>query len=571
MKRILTTAANGLWFLSCLPQGLAFHLSARDVEATQRRLLRALLRRNAKTEFGRKHGFDSIRSVAEFQSRVPLTRYEDYQPWIERIGEGRPRVLTADPVLLLEPTSGSTSATKLIPYTASLKAEFQRGIAPWIVDLYRHDPALMCGQAYWSVTPPVRRGERTRGGVPVGFEEDSEYLGGWQRRLAASVFAVPPQVKLIGGMESFRYVTLLFLLRSRRLALVSVWNPTFLMLLVDKLNEWWPRLAEDIARGTISPPTELDASLAAELCALNPADMRRAAEIESIFCARPTASEAHAQLWPRLRLISCWADAQAAGYANQLAELFPQARMQGKGLLATEGFVTLPLRGRAGAALSLRSHFFEFLLADESNDGAARPRLAHELKSGERYSVVMTTGGGLYRYRLHDVVEVTGHFSECPLLRFLGKADHVSDWFGEKLNALHVERTLAESLAQVGIAPVFAMLACETGGEAAAYSLFIEANGPSDEALLSLGRKLEAALRQNFHYQYCRELGQLASLRVFRIESGGLESYQKGCQSHGQRAGNIKPAALHKLDGWSRVFRGRFVEQALVCSSQATD
>ena len=555
MSRLLTTAANGLWVLSCLPSGLAVHFAARNVRATQHRLLLRLLRRNANTEVGRKHGFDSIRNVAEFQSRLPLACYDDYQPMIERISAGQPGVLTAEPVLLMEPTSGSTSATKLIPYTASLKTEFQRGIAPWIVDLFSREPALFGGQAYWSVTPVAQRERRTSGGVPVGFEEDSEYLSRWQSALAASVFAVPPQVKLIGEMESFRYVTLLFLLRCRRLALISVWNPTFLTLLVGRLGDWWPSLATDIASGEISSPAKIEPDLMTTLRALNRPDARRAAEVESAFRSNSSVGELHVRLWPRLRLISCWADAHAAGYARELAALFPQARLQGKGLLATEGFVSFPLLGHDGAALSLRSHFFEFLPADDT--AAARPLLAHQLKTGERYSVVMTTGGGLYRYQLRDIVEVTGHYAQCPLLRFVGKADQVSDWFGEKLNAMHVERALEEGFRLTGVKPVFAMLACET--EPAAYALFVEAREAEAQMLLSLGEKVEEALRQNFHYDYCRKLGQLAPLKVFSIESGGMESYLAACQSRGQRAGDIKPSALDRLDGWSRVFRGRFI------------
>ena len=144
-------------------------------------------------------------------------------------------VLTRDPVLLLELTSGSTAPTKLIPYTAALKAEFGRAVAPWIVDLYSHHLPLFTGQAYWSVTPVTRRNERTPGGIPVGFEEDSEYFGRLQGALIRSIQAVPPLVRLIDDMDAFRYVTLLFLLRSRALTLISVWNPTFLILLVNRL------------------------------------------------------------------------------------------------------------------------------------------------------------------------------------------------------------------------------------------------------------------------------------------------------------------------------------------------
>ena len=192
--------------------------------------------------------------MADYQRRVPLAGYEDLAPAIERIAAGHQGELTAERVRLLEPTSGSRAATKHIPYTASLKREFGRAIAPWIVDLFRAEPRLLLGQAYWSVTPVTRHNARTPGGVPIGFEEDGEYLGPLQRRLVGATMAVPAEVKRLPEMETFRYATLLFLLRSRALALVSVWSPTFLTLLVEPLPDWWPRLAEDIERGTVSGP-----------------------------------------------------------------------------------------------------------------------------------------------------------------------------------------------------------------------------------------------------------------------------------------------------------------------------
>ena len=555
---MLPFAANSLWVLSCLRESAAFRRNADRIEETQRELLLRLLRQNAGTEFGKRYGFSSIRSVAEYQSKVPLTTYDDYRDWIERIAEGRQQILTRDPALLLEPTSGSTAATKLIPYTASLKAEFQRAIAAWVADLYLHDPLLLAGKAYWSVTPVTRRDQRTGGGIPIGFEDDAEYLGGWQRALLDAAMAVPASVRWIDEMESFRYVTLLFLLRCRRLALVSVWNPTFFTLLVERLNEWGPRLVEDIARGTIATPAKLDAPLPAQLTAHNKADKRRATELAEIFRESSSSIELHQRLWPNLRCISCWADAQSSRtggrYAEQLARLFPQARLQGKGLIATEGFVSLPLTDCEGAALAYRSHFFEFIPED-----GGHPRLAHELESGARYSVAMTTGGGLYRYQLHDVIECTGFYRACPLLRFVGKADHVSDWFGEKLNAMHVEQAISAAMDRENVSAEFVMLACEAESDVPGYAMFIEASRHSDGQLLSLTGEIERALLTNFHYQYCRELGQLAPLRAFRIARGGMETYLRACQERGQRAGDIKPVALDKRSGWSGRFRGEFL------------
>ncbi len=573
MKSILCPLANILWYLSNLPESAAFRLARRDVTDTQSRLLLRLLHRNAQTDFGRRHNFASIRSVAEYQERVPLSTYDDYREAVEAIGAGQSHVLTEEPVLLLEPTSGSTAASKHIPYTAALKTEFQRAIAPWMINLYSHRPGLFGGQAYWSVTPVTRRNQRTAGGIPIGFEEDSEYFGGWQRHLIQAVLAVPPLVRLIDNMDAFRYVTLLFLLRSRSLAFISVWNPSFLTLLVGPLADRWPQLSADIAAGTLTPPVPLAPDLQRQLIALNRPNSHRAEEIRAICQAENDPAILHTRLWPRLRLISCWTEAQAALSIPDLARLFPQAQIQGKGLIATEGFVSLPLVGQTGAALAVRSHFFEFLPEGNSQQSIVncqlpiRPHLAQELEVGRPYTVVITTGGGLYRYQLHDVVEVTGYLGTCPLFRFLGKEAHVSDWFGEKLNERHVRQALAEVLARHAVQPAFVMVACDDAGASLltasrfAYTLFIEAPEIADDILKELGQELETALQENYHYRYCRELGQLGRLRVFRIGGGAAAAYLAACQAHGQRAGDIKLVALHRLGGWAQVFQGQMVER----------
>lgn len=571
----LALFANALWFLSCLPESMAFHLARRNVSGTQEKLLLRLLRRNAKTDFGRRYDFASIRTAAEYQQRVPLSIYDDYRRDIEAIGAGQPRILTQEPPLLLEPTSGSTAATKYIPYTAALKTEFQRAIAPWIVDLFGHMPELFLGQAYWSVTPVTQRNARTPGGIPIGFEEDSEYLSGWQRHLLRAVLAVPPLVRLIDDMETFRYVTLLFLLRSRSLALISVWNPTFLTLLLNRLPDWWPLLTADIAAGTLTSPGPLAPDLKQQLISLNRPNPRRAEEIETIFREEHDPAIIHTRLWPHLRLVSCWTEAQAALHVPELERLLPQAHLQGKGLIATEGFVSLPLLNHPSAALAIHSHFFEFLPVHDSrftiqsqrlpdgNSPLLPPLLAHQLQPNRQYSVVITTGGGLYRYQLHDLVEVTGYWGTCPLLRFMSKESYISDWFGEKLNERHVGESLDRICRHHAVQPVFTLVAYET--TASAYTLFIEAPTTSDATLKQIGQALELALQENYHYRYCRQLGQLGSLQLFRIENGGPAAYLSFCQVHGQRAGDIKPLALHRLSGWTEIFQGQMISVEANC------
>ncbi len=561
----LSLLANALWIALSTPAALRWRSATREVAATQRAVLARILRANAATAYTRHAAPSPPTTVEQFQQTFPLTTYDDLAPWIERIAAGEDNVLTAQSVQLLEPTSGSTAAAKLIPYTATLKAEFQRGIAPWVVHSFLHDPALFGGQAYWSVTPVTARNRRSAGHVPIGFEEEGEYFGGIESRLINAVMAVPSAVKLIADMASFRYVSLLFLLRSRNLALISVWNPTFFTLLLEPLAQRWGEIAADIAAGTLTTPAPLDADLHRLLSAYNRPNPQRADEIERIMGEKTPAAQQHRYLWPRLRLISCWADANAARYAEQLHALLPQARLQPKGLLATEGFVSFPLDGRPGAALSLQSHFFEFIPVhddtadDDAADCTAATVLAHELEIGGRYAVVITTGGGLYRYQLGDVIEVTGFFNQCPLIRLVGRGGAVSDWFGEKLHEGHVRHALNAALSARGLTPSFAMLACDDTPARPAYVLYVQDAAADNAALLDLAADLEHALCENIHYAYCRQLGQLESLRVFRIGGGALDTFIRACTDRGQRAGDVKPVVLHRLGGWSQVFDGAFL------------
>lgn len=466
-----------------------------DLRAVQMRMLRRTVEANTTTWFGRHHDFARLRSGADYRAAVPVSGWDDLAPTIDRVAAGEPGVLTTEPVRLLEPSSGSTAATKLIPYTAGLLRQFRAGLQPWLFDLYTRHRGLGRGRSYWSATPAAThpRGDTV---VPIGFEQDTDYLGPLAARLMGTVFAVGPEVARAATMDEFRRRTATGLLAAADLRLISVWNPTFLTVLLDWL---------------VDHHTEV-------LDGLPPARRRRVA---AAVTARdwPT-------IWPDLQVISCWADAQAAGPAADLARFFPRATVQPKGLLATEAMISLPLTAAGGAVLAARSHVVEFLAGD------GHCRWADEVEVGERYEVVVTTAGGLYRYRLGDLVEVTGHHGALPVLRFVGRADKVSDLVGEKLN----EAFVADCLAELGITG-FAMLAPDTD-PTPHYVLYAE------RADQQVAARLDAALRASFHYDYARRLGQLGPVRPVVVGPDARQRYLDARVAAGMRLGDVKVPAL---------------------------
>ena len=551
--KVLT--ANLLWFLYSAVRTRTWKKAICNVEATQENILLNLLAKNAETVFGQNHSFTSIKSVADFQRKVPIQTYEDIQPCIDGIADGTSNVLTMEQVQRFGVSSGSTKASKLVPYTASLIADFQQGIDPWMYHLMKNHRGIMGGKAYWSVTPVGDRQKRSKGGIPIGFDDERSYFGKLTQWVLGTVMATPSELALVRDMDTFRYATLRFLLQEKSLAWVSIWNPTFAILFLSPLKGWLDQLIEDVRTGQLSVDLgvvpEVDATIRRAL----KKDPRRAEELERVR----NDTNLYGSIWPRLQLISCWAHGNSEEAVKQLRDYFPKVVIQPKGLIATEAFVSFPLRGEA-SALSITSHFFEFEEIESKT-----VRLAHELAVGRRYEVIVTTSGGLYRYRLNDVIEVLAHESECPLVRFVGKQDKVVDLCGEKLNEGFVMELVTKIVSRFGLNFQFWMVAPERNGDASPYyTVFVQTtskSATSDGDLQSVRLEIEKGLRENYHYDYCRRIGQLGDLRIFVVGQGTYahETYLSVCAEHGQRLGDIKSSALHPFQHWSEKFQGRFV------------
>jgi len=543
-------AAHAVWLASQRGVARAFRAALDRPAAVQAARLRDVLARNAGTDYGRRFGFARIATPREYQDAVPVVTADELAPEIEAIKAGRPGVLTSEPVLCFETTGGSTGVPKYVPYTASLLAEFRRALAAWVIDLHTARPALREGGAYWSVSPPAREREVTAGGIPVGFEDDAQYFGPAQRWALRRLLLTPGELPAVRDMVTSRYVTLRFLLDAPDLAFVSVWNPSFLTLLVRALQDLAPRLLDDLERGTLAPPVPLTPSLDAALRRRLRPRPARARALRAVLAR--TGGLPPGEVWPRLRLISCWTDAAAARFVPALEATFPGVEIQGKGLLATEGVVSIPLVGHRGGALAITSHFYEFADPDAP---AARPRLAHELEVGRRYDVLLTTGGGLYRYALGDGVRVVGRRGDTPLVEFVGRGGLVSDLCGEKLGELHVARALDAAAARLGLRCAFAMLAPEWASPPY-YALFVEAAGAPDATVARLAAEVERELLESPSYACCRRLGQLAPVRAVRVGGDAAAAYVERCARLGQRAGAVKSAALHRTPGWSAHLPG---------------
>ncbi len=220
-----------------------------------------------------------------------------------------------------ERTGGSTGGSKLIPYSASSLMDFRAAILPWLADVVSTF-GFEKGCAYWAISPATRRTEYSRGGIPIGLP-DAAYLGDDTLPAFVTLSAVPPWVGEIPTVDDWRLITLYWLLRRNDLVMFSVWSPTFLLALLDGLDQNQQQLEKLLFSGSSFMGHEL------------PQDRGAAARLHTYM------QNGDAQvLWPELKLVSCWTDASSRPFFETLRRRLPRVSFQGKGLLATEGVVT---------------------------------------------------------------------------------------------------------------------------------------------------------------------------------------------------------------------------------------
>ncbi len=82
----------------------------------QEQFLLSLLDRFKETVIGKERGYQSIKTLEQFQERTPIQDYSDIKPYIDRIIAGEENVMSVSPISYWIQTSGTTGKPKFFPY-----------------------------------------------------------------------------------------------------------------------------------------------------------------------------------------------------------------------------------------------------------------------------------------------------------------------------------------------------------------------------------------------------------------------------------------------------------------------
>lgn len=477
------------------PSANKFNRALDDVATSQVATLGRIVRACARTGYGRALGLSAADSLDAFRAKIPIVDYAAIEKWIDAQRGGEADAIAPGRTRGYEPTSGSSGALKYIPYNDALLGIFRHMFVVWAHDLLTHVLRPRSGRTFMSVSSP----SDTR-----GFTDDREYLGVPLRALLGRFVVTPARVR---DSAAFRDALVCALVAADDLEIVSVWNPSYLLLLLDHFEAQRERILPSL-------PAKRRAALSGD-----PVSWR--------------------DVWPSLQLVSCWTAAAAAVPARMLERRLPQATFQGKGLLATEAPITLPLVSANGCVPLVDSIFLEL----EDDDG--RIHLLPDVECDADYAVIVTQPGGLLRYRLGDRVRVIGRHRSAPLLEFVGRADAVSDLVGEKLGESCVTHALARIVRRDAFCTLLPLLP-EVGWPH--YCLLTDDPSPG------LAPKLEELLMQTFRYREARVLAQIEAIEVI-ARPDMRHTVHDALVASGMRAGDIKDQALiPSLDRARRVY-----------------
>ena len=511
---------------------------SKDCRSAQEAVLDGILGWAAETEYGKKHGFGEIKTLEDFQRKVPINTYESLEPYIKRHTNGEAGVLFPGKPMMYATTSGTTAEPKWIPVTQKYYKECYSGVsALWFYSMLKECPRVFDGPEMSIVGKPIE------GYAPDGTVHGS--LSGQVRKhipkFLKEVHSLPDEVY---GIEDYytRYYCIMRLCVEQDIHLIVTGNPSTLLELHNTVQSHLDDFIVDIEAGTFKADLDISKGVreALETWKSVRPNPKRASELRKLKELHGALSFKH--FWPNLQLITTWKCGNSGLYLERAKEYIPAStRIREFGYLASEV--------RAGYVLSadddstiLGGHlaFFEFIRKEDIDDDTPRVFLAHEVEEGQEYYLVVTTQAGLYRYDMNDLVRVEGFYNTYPKFRFLQKGAGVTSLTGEKLTEQQFIPAVKESAAHLGLTVLFFIGFGDV--ETSAYQVFAEFEGAQGDNMVEEFRKmLDDKLRAaNVEYESKRASFRVKDLVVHRLPPQSFDRFKAMCMEAGYRDGQFK-------------------------------
>ena len=498
-----------------------FDDSTIHASSNNKELLKKLLNDNKETEYGKKYNFASIRNISDYQQQVPLTTYDDYETYIDRMTEhGERNLLTAYPVVFYASTSGTSGSPKKIPVTDKGLSVFQNHSATiqfavfsefykntkW-KDFHNGAVFLLLSLSH----EPLKDG--------VEFGSISSAALDEEKLKAMSYFITTPKEVLSHTQNTdLKYLHSRYALAEREISMMA---GAYIPALVDIMNyikENQKDLVSDIRNGIIGKgirmPDELRKTLEEDL----KPDPKRADELETIF-SEGFNEKVMRKIWPKLQGISAIWAGNFSMYARKLQQFSGRSiPYYTNTYVSSEGVFGIARHPFDQCyAMIPESCFYEFIPMDgkAGSDEENNPQtlLIDEVEEGKEYELVITNQSGFYRYRMGDVIRVVGFYNESPLVVFKYRKKNIVSIAGEKFTEDHLLSAIREFERRTDISIIDYCMYPDREAEPGRYVIIIEPNEkvPAEkleECKKVLAEELTRASTSYAHYVHGGNMGE---------------------------------------------------------------
>lgn len=424
------------FYLKCISEGYkvreSLDVMTKDPMKYNEDLLMKILEDNKETEYGQKYDFANIKSVEEYQSKVPITDFDRYADYIYRMTEnGEKNLLTAYEIVHYAKTSGTMGNPKRIP-TSSLNQEINlKYNYAYLFNLFAEKVGID-----WIKYPFLNLTETSISRLPSGDTYGSisgKIMGGFGDHL--SDFITSPTEALMPKVKTdIYYIHARFALINPDIPFTITSFVSLFLELLRYVKRNWEILVRDIEKGTIDEsivmPDDVRESLSEKIEPMP----ERAEELRKIF-EKGFDEPVVPKIWPKMSLlIGCG----SGGFANYIKKIkmftgqdFNFAFI---GLTASEGIFSLFTELNShDTVLIPDSMFYEFLPLDADGDFSKIVTM-DKLEEGKDYEIIATNLSGFYRYWMKDVVRCIGRYNDTPMIDYLYRSDQCLCLTGEKVN-----------------------------------------------------------------------------------------------------------------------------------------
>lgn len=468
--------------------------------ADQDNIFNSLIKTASKTEFGKEHQFEKIKSHADFVKNVPLRNYEEYTGYIEKIKQGKQNILWKGFPIYFAKTSGTTSGVKYIPITKDSISNH--------IDTARN--ALLCYMAQ---------------------SGNSEFADGKIIFLSGS-----PELERVGGIPTGRLSGIVNhhiprYLRSNQL-------PSFE---TNCIEDWEEKLSK-IVDETIDERMTLISGISPWIqMYFDELKKRTGKKIKDIFPDFSVLVHGGVNFEPyKARLF------ESIGKEIDTIETYP----------ASEGFFAFQdSQKNEGLLLNTDSGiFYEFVPIEEiSKENPTRLTLKN-VELNKNYALIISNNAGLWGYNIGDTLK----FVSLNPYRIIvtGRVKHFISAFGEHVIGEEVEDALlkAADIESIRITEFTVAPNISTTGEKSFHEWYIEfENLP--ENLGRFAKKIDENLRKkNIYYDDLIKGNILQPLKIHIIQKNGFINYMKsvgklGGQNKVPRLSNDRKLAT-ELEKW---------------------